>query len=139
MNNNWFLCAVTYIKTLENGTQKKVTEKYLTTAFTCTEAEAKVIEEVTPFIVGEFEVSAVAKEDISEIFYDEEGDNWFKAKIAFITLDEKSGREKKTKVTMYAQAIDLQGAVKNIEAGMKGTMSDWEISSISETNIISVI
>lgn len=139
MNNNWFLCAVTYIKTLENGTQKKVAEKYLTTALTCTEAEAKVIEEVTPFIDGEFEVSAVAKEDISEIFYDEEGDNWFKAKIAFITLDEKSGREKKTKVTKYAQAVDLQGAVKNIETGMKGTLSDWEISSISETNIISVI
>ncbi len=135
---NWYECKIKYEKTLETGTQKKVTESYLVDAMTFTEAENRIIEEMTPFIVGEFEVTAVKKERISEMFIDPQGDKWYRAKVNFITLDEKSGAEKKSASTMLIQASNFQLAVKNLEDGMKGTMSDWEISSITETALMDV-
>lgn len=136
--NNWYECKVRYEKTLETGTQKKVTEAYLVDAMSFTEAENRIIEEMTPYISGEFEVSAVKKARISELFIDPEGDKWYRAKVMFITLDEKSGVEKKSASTMLVQASDFQKAVKNLEDGMKGTMSDWEINTISETALMDV-
>ena len=136
--NNWYECKVKYEKTLETGTQKKVAESYLVDAMSFTEAENRIIEEMKPFIVGEFEVAAVKKARISELFQDPEGDKWYRAKVMFITLDEKSGIEKKTASTMLVQAKDFQKAVKNLEDGMKGTMSDWEINTISETLLMDV-
>lgn len=136
--NNWYECKVKFEKTLENGIQKKVTETYLVDAMSFTEAENRIIEEMTPYISGEFEVTAVKKNRISELFADPEGDRWYRAKVMFVTLDEKSGNEKKSPSTMLVQAKDFQMAVKNLEDGMKGTMSDWEINTISETTILDV-
>ena len=137
--NNWFECKVKYEKTLETGTQKKVTEAYLVDAMTFTDAEARIIEEMTPFIgAGEFEVTAVKKARISELFQDPDGDKWYRCKVMFISLDEKSGVEKKSASTMLVQAKSFEAAVKNLTDGMKGTMSDWEINTISETMLMDV-
>ena len=136
--NSWYECKVKFEKTLETGTQKKVTEAYLVDAMSFTEAENRIIEEMTPFISGEFEVTHVKKERISELFIDPDGDKWYRCKVMFITLDEKSGVEKKSASTMLVQAKDFQMAVKNLEEGMKGTMSDWEINTISETMLMDV-
>ena len=136
--NNWYECKVKYEKTLETGTQKKVTEAYLVDAMSFTEAENRIIEEMTPYIVGEFEVAAVKKARISELFIDPEGDKWYRAKVMFITIDEKTGVEKKAASNMLVQASDFQRAVKNLEDGMKGTRSDWEINTITETLLMDV-
>lgn len=136
--NNWYECRVKYDKTLENGTQKKITEAYLVDAMSFTEAENRIIEEMTPYISGEFEVTAVKKARISELFIDPEGDKYYRAKVMFITIDEKSGAEKRSGTNMLVQAKDFQMAVKNLENGMKGTMSDWEINTISETQLLDV-
>ena len=135
---NWFECKVKYEKTLETGTQKKVTEAYLVDAMTFTDAEARIIEEMKPFIVGEFEVNAVKKARISELFQNPQGDRWYRCKVMFITLDEKSGVEKKSASTMLVQASTFEEAVKNLTDGMKGTMSDWEINTITETTLMDV-
>ena len=136
--NNWYECRVKFEKVLENGTQKKVTEVYLVDAMSFTEAENRIIEEMTPYISGEFEVTAVKKDRISEMFIDPDGDKWYRAKVMFITLDEKSGAEKKSASIMLIQAKDFQTAIKNLENVMKGTMSDWEINTLSETVIMDV-
>jgi len=136
--NSWFECKVKYEKTLETGTQKKVTEAYLVDAMTFTDAEARIIEEMTPFMTGEFEVTAVKKARLSELFTDPQGDKWYRAKVMFITLDEKSGVEKKSASNMLVQARSFEEAVKNLTDGMKGTMSDWEINTIAETPLMDV-
>ena len=96
--HTWFLCKIRYEKVMENGMQKKVTEPYLVDALSFTEAEARIIEEVTPFISGEFTVSDISRAHYSEIFTSEEdsADKWFAGRLAFTTLDEKSGKEKRT-------------------------------------------
>ena len=50
--HSWFTCKVSFEKVMENGMQKKVTEPYLVDALSFTEAEARIIEEVRPFITG---------------------------------------------------------------------------------------
>ena len=64
--HNWFECKVSYEKMLENGMQKKVTEPYLVDALSFTEAEARIIEEIRPFITGEFTVTDLSLIHISE-------------------------------------------------------------------------
>ena len=136
--HNWFECKVTYEKMMENGLQKKVSEPYLVDALSFTEAEARIIEEVTPFISGDFSVEAVGKARISEIFFNEEGDRFFKFKINFITINEKTKAEKKTAAKMIAQACTLKEAISVLEEGMKNTMADYSIAEVKETMLMDV-
>ena len=138
MMHTWFECKVRYDKTLESGMQKKVTEPYLVDALSFTEAEARIIKEITPFINGEFEVANIKKARINEMFFDEAGDKWWRCKVNFITHDEKSGNEKKTASTMMVQASDLKQALETLTAGMAGTLADYEVASIAETTIMDV-
>ena len=140
MMHTWFEVKIRYEKVMENGMQKKVTEPYLFDALSFTESEGKCIEEMTPFISGEFTVSDIKRANYSEIFFSEEesADRWFKCKLVFITLDEKSGSEKKTSTHVLVQAADLRDAVNKLDEGMKGTMADYQITSVSETAIMDV-
>lgn len=140
MMHTWFECKVRYEKVMENGMNKKVTEPYLVDALNFTEAEARIIEEMTPFISGEFTISDIKRANYSELFSSEEeaADRWFKCKLWFITLDEKSGNEKKTGAQVLVQAADLRDAVKKLDEGMKGTMADYAIASVTETAIMDV-
>lgn len=134
----WIKTSVRFDKTMENGAIKKVTEPYLVDALSFTEAEARIIEEVTPFISGEFTVSAVNKSKVSEIFWDASGDRWYQVKAAFITINEKTGAEKRSKTVFMVQASDFKRAYDNFMQGMKGTMADFEIIGITETAIMDV-
>lgn len=135
---NWFECKVSYEKTLENGMQKKVTEPYLVDALSFTEAEARIIEELKPYITGEFTIADIKRAKLSELFFNENGDRFYKAKIYFITLDEKSGAEKKTAAQMLAQASDIKEALAVVEKGMADTLADYTIASLVETAIMDV-
>ena len=130
---NWFECKIRYDKTQENGSIKKVTEPYLVDALSFTEAEARIIEEMTPFISGEVDVNAVKRTKISEIFWDDSADKWYLVKVAFITIDEKTAQEKKSTSLILVAGNDFKGAYNNFMEGMKGTMADFEITSITET------
>ncbi|MCR5819587.1 MAG: DUF4494 domain-containing protein [Bacteroidaceae bacterium] len=140
MNNKWFECKVRYDKTMETGLLKKVTESYLVEALSFTEAEKRFIEEITPYISGEYEVTDIKRSRLAELFEssDASADRWFKAKLAFITLDEKSGAEKRTSQSVMIQATDFRDSLKNLDNAMKGTMGDWVIVSIAETMIMDV-
>lgn len=122
----------------ENGSQKKVNEPYLVDALTFTEAETRILENIKPYMSGEYTVSAVKKTKISEIFFNPDGDRYFMVKVNFIQLDEKSGTEKRTSTLILVQASDFKDALKKFEEGMKGTMADYEIGSITETSICDV-
>ena len=135
---NWFECKVRYDKMMENGVQKKVNEPYLVDALSFTEAEARIIEELTPFISGEFTVSAVKRTRISEIFWDDSADKWYMVKVAFITIDEKSAVEKKSNSFILVAAKSFKEALDNFMENMKTTMADFDIVSITETPIMDV-
>lgn len=134
----WFECKVRYEKMQENGAVKKVNEPYMVDALTFTEAEARIIKEITPFISGEFSISAVKKTKIAEIFFDDAGDKYYTVKYNIVTLDEKTGVEKKSAVLALQQAADFDDALANFRGNMKDTIMDYEIASITETQIMDV-
>ena len=140
MMHNWFECSIRYEKVMEDGKNKKVTESYLVDALSFTEAEARIIQEMTPFITGEFTVSDIKRKNYTELFASTSdlADKFYKVKLYFITLDEKSGCEKKNAVFVIVQASDLRDAVKRLDEGMKDTMADYEIASVSETPIMDI-
>ena len=136
----WFECKIKYEKTLEDGKVQKVTEPYLVDAINFTDAEKRIIEEIQPFMTGAFEVSDIKRVRYSELFEDprDEADRFYKAKVLFITLDEKSGAEKKTANHMLIQAGTLREALNRLEEGMETTMIDYTVASIQETSLIDV-
>ena len=135
---NWFECKVSYEKMMENGVQKKVTEPYLVDALSFTEAEARIIEEMKPYISGEFMVADIKRARLAELFFNESGDRYYKFKVFYVTLDEESGTEKKTALQMLAQASDIKEAIAVLENGMKGSSADYVIASVAETMLMDV-
>ena len=138
--NNFFECKIKYNKVLEDGKEKLVTEKYLVSAMSFTEAEANFIKEITPYISGEFFIDDISRADYSELFLseDESADKYYDAKLAFITLDEKSGKEKKTNVNMLVQASDMRDAMNKLDEGMKGSMCYYQSVKLQETSLVDV-
>ena len=137
---NWIETKVRYEKTLENGAKKMVNEPYLVDALSFSEAEARITEEIAPYMQGDFSVSAVKKTNISEIFFGEDtsADKYYKIKAAFVYIDERTLVEKRSNANYLVQAKDLVDALNSFQAGMKGTMADYEIVSVSETAIMDV-
>lgn len=138
--NEWFQCTIKYDKTLENGLVKKVSEPYLVDAISFTEAEKRIIEEIKPFMTGIFEVADIKRAHYAELFEsaDESADRFFKAKLQFITLDEKSGKEKKTSQNILVQAADLRDSIQRLDEGMKTSTIDYTIASVQETPIMDI-
>ena len=136
--HNWFECKISCEKTTDDGIPKKNTESYLVDALSFTEAEARIIEEMRPFVSGEFTVVDIKRARFAETFLNEVGDRFYRAKIKLITLDEKSGTEKETAVQMLVQASTIHEAISFLDQGMKGTLTDYVIASVTETALMDV-
>lgn len=136
----WFECKIRYEKTMEDGMQKKVTETYTVDALSFTEAEQRIMEEMSAYISGEFEVADIKKAAYKEIFFsdDDSADRWYKTKLQFITIDEKTDKEKRSNVNYLVNAGTLNAAVRNIDEVMGGTMIDYVIASVAETQLMDV-
>ena len=137
----WFETKVKYDKTMEDGQPKKVIESYVVEAMSFGEAEEKITEEMSAYISGEFDVKAITPTTYGEIFFSENtnDDRWYKTKLQFITIDEKTEKEKRSNAYYLVQAASLNGAVKNIEEVRGTTMNDYVIAAINETKIMDVI
>lgn len=136
----WFECKISYEKTMEDGLQKKVNENYTVDALSFTEAEKRIMEEMSSYISGEFTIEDIKIASYKEIFFSEEemADRWYKAKLQFITIDEKTEKEKRSNVNYLVQAGTLKGAVNNIESVMGTTMIDYVIATVAETTLMDV-
>jgi hypothetical protein len=125
---------------MDDGLQKKVTELYVVDALSFTEAEQRIMEELSSYISGEFTIKDIKIAPYKEIFFADmdSADRWYKAKLQFITIDEKTAKEKRSSINYLVNAGTLNGAVKNIEEVMGGTMVDYVIASVAETQLLDV-
>ena len=136
----WFECKVRYEKSGEDGTPRKVTETYVVDALSFSEAESRIMEEMSRWVSGELEIADLKIAQYKEIFFADSdmADKWYKAKLAFITIDEKTDKEKKTTVYYLVNAGNINSALKNVDEIMSGTMVDYQTCNLSETQIINV-
>ena len=139
--NYWFECKVSYERQADSMGMKKISESYLVDALSFTEAEKRIIKEIRPFVsVGELEVVNIRRARIAELFLNEEAedDRYFRAKVNFITVDEKSGSEKKTSATMIVKSDSLPNAVTELKAQLDSQMASYEIAAVTDTQILDV-
>lgn len=135
---NWIEVKVRYDRMTENGLTKKVTEPYLVDALSCSEAEARVTEELRPYLSGDLNVTSTAKTKVAEVFAQYPGDKYYRVKVNFITLDEKTATERRTASYIVVPASDFLHALANFTDGMGGTLADFEIESIAETRYMDI-
>ena len=136
----WFECKIRYEKIMEDGLPKKINDVYVVDALSFSEAEERIIEEMSSYISGEIEIVDVKIAPYREIFFadDNLADQWFKAKLSFITIDERTDKEKRTSMMCLVNADNISSAINNIGEVMSGTMIDYVTTSISATKIFDV-
>lgn len=149
----WFEAAV---KTKDDVTGKLEVRKYLIDALTFAEAEHRTIEYliggkqktddangridamISVGMDGE-ECVTLKKVNISEVADGENKEYWYKAKVVFITIDDKTGKERLSPSFMMIAANTFNEAVKITNDAMRGTVSDWKLVSVTETDIVDLI
>lgn len=136
----WFETRIKYDKMMDNGMLKSTTESYVIDALSFTETESQILEEMSAYISGDFKITDIKPATYKEVFFSdmEVDDKWYKAKLQFITIDEKTEKEKLTNVMHLVQASSLQKAVKYIDEVMSTSMQDYTIASVTETKIMDV-
>ena len=136
--NILFECKVKYNRVFENGSTKKVAEKYLVEAVSFSDAETRFTEYIIPYISGEYQICGIKIAKLNEVFDEKEGDIYFDCKVQFIMLDENSGKEKKTSVKILVKADNIKEAMSNLDEGMKSTIADYSSVLIKETDIMDI-
>jgi hypothetical protein len=137
--STWFECKVRYEKTQEDGSNKLVNELYVVDALSFTEAEASIIDNMAVYVSGELKIANINPANYNEIFFsgNDDDDLWFKARLAFITIDDKN-KEKRTYVNYLIQAKSIERAKRYVDEVMGETIIDYELKSLSETKIFDV-
>lgn len=138
--SKYFEVKIQYQKILENGKEKKVTEQYVVEALSFTEAESHIIEEMTPYVSGEFDVVSEKIAAYSEIILSDKSDDdkWFISKVGFITLDERTAKEKKQTFRYLVQAETSEIALDYTKEMLSHGMSDYCIDSVHDTPTLDV-
>lgn len=136
----WYETTVRYERQTENGGQKKVSEVYVVDALSFAEAEQRITEEMEPYCSGKFDVKKIAIAPYTEVFFseDEEDDKFFRATVALIMLDERTGKEKKNNVTYLVQANNIETARRYVVDAFSNTAMGYEINRLVETKILDV-
>lgn len=134
----WFEVKAKYVKIDDDGKERKVNETYLVDAVSCTEAEARLTEELLKMVRGEFSVGKVVTSNIIEIFAHETGEYWWKSKISIVTIDEAAGKEKKINNYFLVAADDLKEALKRLEEGLSYILVPYQITALTLSPIVDV-
>lgn len=137
---SWKECFIVYEKMMEDGLQKKVKEIYVVDGLSFGEAEERITKEMSSYISGEFEVYNINPAVYKEVVFSEDdtADRWYKCRLQFITIDERTEKEKRTNVYYLIQAGTFEQARKSVDEFMGGTMIDYVIAKIEETKIMDV-
>jgi hypothetical protein len=136
--NTWHRVQVKYTKQFTDGTIKRVTEHYLINAINFTEAESRVHEEIGAHTRGEFVVKAIKNEDFSDIFVYDDAETFYSLKVAYISEDADSGKQKKTINKFLVQANNINEACFNIQENLKGLIASYELTEVKKSNIIEI-
>ena len=137
--NTWFEVTVKYVKMDETGRERRAVETYLLDAISFTEAEARIYKELHSIVNGDLVITKIAKTNVTEIIPSDHGSRWYKAKVNFITIDEETGKEKRVAQFILAFSDTTKLADELITESMQGMICDFEISAISESNIMEVL
>ena len=133
---DYFKAKIRYVKTLDSGKLKRVTEEYLFDAVSFSDAEEKVYKHLGEFIRGEFTIVDISRNNFQEIFPYDETEDWHKARVSYIDIDTESGREKKTTVEMLVNAESPKQGFERVTESLADMMVPFEITNVGVTKIL---
>jgi hypothetical protein len=136
--NSWYTIKVKFTKEFQDGTLKRVTEPYLVSSMSFTDAEARIYKEVGEYVRGEFLITSIAKTDFADIFHFDDAETWYKAKVSYVSEDADSGKEKKVNNNYLVSAHNVKEAYERIEESLRGLMVTYEIPNIALTQIVEI-
>ena len=135
--NTLFQATAKFIRVnLDSGKEEKVTENYLLLATIFGEAEEKIYKRLSEVVVGEFIVTKISKTNISEVINSDGGDRYYKGKIAFVVLDENTGKSKRIIQTVMVMADSVDQADERMAEAFKDVVLGAEVVSVVESNIL---
>lgn len=140
ITNNYFVVKVKYIKQLENGAFKRVTEPYLVAGFSFTDAEASIYENLGSVIRGEFTVTDIKRVEYHDIFDETNGcaDKYFVAKICYDNVDVDSDKSKKITNSFLIGASNIEEATEIVKKELSTLLVDYKIIAINESPIVEI-
>jgi hypothetical protein len=135
--SEWFQTKVKFLRQMDNGLIKQITEQYLVDAMSFTETEARVMQEVGEGM-REVTMMSVARSNIKEVVFYGDTDMWFKVKVTYSTMDEDTEKEKKITTYLLVNANDLRESYDRTEEHLKEMLVPFQIPKIEESPIIDV-
>lgn len=131
-SGNFYVVSVAVLED-KDGEVKKVRKTIVVEATSFGDAELKAFDSMCDYI----EVLNITPAAFSEVYSSSEGDDdkFYKGTVDYITVNENTGKPKKTKQSMLIQANCLNRATRYLDEIMRGSMVDYSSVSISETQI----
>lgn len=137
--NTWYTVKVKYIKQLEDGRLKSVTEPYLVDATSFTEAEARIYEEIGAYVRGDFTIRGIARTEYADVFYYDDSEDWYKCKLTYVSIDADAGKEKKITSNFLVTASSVKEAYERIKESLADMTVSFEVPAITLTPIVEVL
>jgi hypothetical protein len=134
----WYKAKVAYSKEDEQGRARNVTEEYLMDALSFTEAEAKIHEEMKARVMGSFQVKAITKSRITDVFEYDDSDVFYQCKLVYMISDADSGREKKEVNLMLIHAHNVQEAYERVHDQMNNLLVTFSVPEVKESLVLEV-
>ncbi len=134
---SWYLGKIRYQKEDEAGSLKTINEAYLVDAVSYTESEARLYKQIVTG-ASDFSVMSIGKMRLADLFTYESGDQWFKVKVIYFSVDERSGKEKKVVNYMLINADGIHQALERITDSLRTMLIPYEVTDINLTTILDV-
>ena len=134
----WFICKVKYQKQDEKGKVKNISEQYLVDALSFTEAEARIYEQLGSVISGEFHINNISKSNLTDVFFYEDADVWYKCKMTYALEEEGGGKEKKINNYVLLTAANAKQAYERVYESLNNMLVEFQVPDVVESPIVEV-
>ena len=127
---------INYVRQTGEDKPSIVKETYLVEGQTCADVEKRLMEEMKPYIFGDYELPSCKKVQVYDMIQSTDGDMWYKARVEMITIDDNSGMESRKTVSILLEALNIKDAMNYLNEYLRNL--DCEIVSITRSPILDV-
>lgn len=113
-----------------------VKETYLVEGLTCADVEKRLMEEMKPYIFGDYELPSCKKVQVYDMIQSTDGDMWYKARVEMIVIDD-NGAESRKAVSVLVKDKTIRDALRHLQEYLSDL--DCEVVSITRSQIIDVL
>lgn len=140
VTDQFFICKVAVEEINIEGVAKKVIKSYVVPADSWGDAEDRIAEYLATYGIGLLEIADISRAAFSDVFLNEnDSDMFFLVKLLIITVDERTGREKKNPVMQLYQAGSLDEASRMIAEAQQQSMLDYSKAAIKDAKICDIL